>query len=59
MSKTDLMNDLYDAGLITLGAVAVSMVSKKLVKDDLGVPSTAQRVLKLAAAIGGGSCWWA
>ena len=47
------MNELYDAGLITLGAVVVS--SKKLTKDDLGVPSTAQRILKLAAAIGAGS----
>lgn len=49
------MNELYDAGLITLGAVAVSMASRKLAKDDLGVPSTAQRILKLAAAIGVGS----
>ena len=49
------MNELYDAGLITLGAVAVSMASKKLTKDDLGVPSTAQRILKLAAAFGAGS----
>ena len=31
------------------------MVSKKLVKDDLGVTSSTQKVLKLAAAVGGGA----
>lgn len=55
MTKKDLLNGLYDAGLITLGAVAVSMISKRLLKDDLAVPSTPQRILKLAAAVGAGS----
>ena len=49
------MNELYNAGLITLGAVATSMITGKLMNDDLGVTSTTQRVLKLAAAVGGGS----
>ena len=49
------MNELYNAGLITLGAVATSMVSKKLMKDDLGVTSSSQRILRLAVAVGGGS----
>ena len=40
------MNELYNAGLVTLRAVETSMVSKKLAKDDLGVTSSAQKVLK-------------
>ena len=55
LSKNEVMNELYNAGLVTLGAVATSMVSKKLAKDDLGVTSSAQKVLKLAAAVGGGA----
>ena len=49
------MNELYNAGMITLGAVATSMASKKLMKDDLGVTSSSQRILRLAVAVGGGS----
>ena len=49
------MNEPYNAGFITFGAVATSMVSRKLMKDDLGVTSSTQRTLKLAAAVGGGS----
>ena len=55
LSKNDVMNEIYNAGLITLGAVATSMVSRKLMKDDLGVSGTTQRILKLAAAVAGGS----
>ena len=55
LSKNEVMNELYNAGLITLGAVATSMVSRKLAKDDLGVPNSTQIILKLAAAVGGGS----
>ena len=55
LTKNEVMNELYNAGLVTLGAVATSMVSKKLAKDDLGVASSAQKVLKLAAAVGGGA----
>ena len=55
LSKNEVMNELYSAGLITLGAVATSMVSKKLAKDDLGVTNSTQRILKLAAAVGGGA----
>ena len=54
-SKNELMNELYNAGLVTLGAVATSMIRRKVVKDDLGVTSTTSRILRLAAAVGGGS----
>ena len=55
LSKNELMNELYNAGLVTLEAVATSMITRKLGKDDLGVTSTTSRVLRLAAAVGGGS----
>ena len=55
LARNDVMNTLYNAGLITLGAVATSMVSKKLMKDGLGVIGSTQGVMKLAATVGGGS----
>ena len=55
LSKHEVMKEIYNAELITLGAVATSMVSRKLTKDGLGVTSSAQSILKLAAAVGGGS----
>ena len=42
LSKIEVMNELYNAELVTLEAVATSMVSKKLVKDDLGVTGSTQ-----------------
>ena len=55
LTKEELMNEVYIAGLITLGAVGVAVTSKKLFRDDFGVPTTAQRVFKLVAAVGGGA----
>ena len=55
LSKNEVMNELYSAGLITVGAVITSTVSRKLMKDGLGVTNSAQSILKLAAAVGGGS----
>ena len=52
LGKNDVMNTLYNAGLITLGAVTTLMVSRKLMKDGLGVTGSTQGV---AAAVGGGS----
>ena len=55
VSKEDLLNEAFDAGLITLGAVGVGIASKKVIKDGLGVPSTPVGVIKLALAVAGGS----
>ena len=55
LSKNEIMNELYNAGLITLGAVATSMASRKLTKDGLGVTNSTQGALKLPAAVGGGA----
>ena len=53
LTKEEILNGLYNAGLITLGAVGVSMASQKILKDDLGVTRSSQRVLRLVAAVGG------
>ena len=53
--KKDLMNELYDATLITIGVVAVSMVSKKAIGEQLGTPTIMKGTLKLAAAVGTGT----
>ena len=55
LSKNEVLNEVYNAALVTLGAVATSMASKKLMKHDLGVTSSTQKVLRLIAAVGGGS----
>ena len=55
LDKTEVMNGIYNAGLITLGAVATSIATKKLVKEDLGVSSSSRSILKMAAAVAGGS----
>ena len=55
LEKTEVMNEIYNAGLITLGAVATSVASKKLVKEDLDVSSSARSILRMAAAVAGGS----
>ena len=49
------MSQVFDAGLITLGAVGISMVSKKAMGDSLGVPSTPIGILKMTAAIASGT----
>ena len=45
LTREEILNGLYNAGLITLGAVGVSTASQKLLKDDLGVTRSTQRVL--------------
>ena len=55
MDKNLVMNTVYNAGLITLGAVGTSMASKKLTKYELGVSSSTQGIFKLMLAVGGGS----
>ena len=43
---------LYDAAVLTVGAVGVSFASRKLTKDTLGVPMTLGGSAKLALAFG-------
>ena len=55
LSKEEVFNAAYNAGLFTLGAVSVGFASKKITKDGLGVPTSPMPLVKLAAAIAGGS----
>ena len=43
---------LYEAAILTVGAVAVSAASRKLTKDTLGVPMTLNGYVKLTLAFG-------
>ncbi len=43
---------LYDAAVLTAGAIGVSYVSRKLTKDTLGVPVTLKGAAKLVIAFG-------
>ncbi len=53
MSKAkEYGEQLYDAAVLTVGAVRVSYASKKLTKDTLGVPMTLNSAVKLALAFG-------
>ncbi len=53
MSKTkEYGAQLYDAAVLTVGAVGISYASRKLTKDTLGVPMTLNGAAKLALAFG-------
>ena len=48
----DYKKQLYNAALITLGATAVGLASKKAVGTPLGTPETLKGALKLGIAVG-------
>ena len=53
MSKAnEYREQLYEAAVLTVGAVGVSYASRKLTKDTLGVPMTLGGSAKLALAFG-------
>ena len=53
MSKSNEYGaQLYDAAVLTAGAVGVSFASRKLIKDMLGVPMMLSQSAKLALAFG-------
>jgi hypothetical protein len=52
MSKESKMTrEVYDAVLLTAGAVVVSMASKKIFKEPLGTPENVKGMLKLAVSV--------
>ena len=51
----DLKKELYDAALITTGATAVGLVSRKAAGTPLGTPETLKGALKLGVAVGLGA----
>ena len=52
MNRKEVMNELYDATLISFGAVVVPMVSKKGLGQKLTMAENLISTLKLAAAVG-------
>ena len=52
MNRKEVMNELYDSTIITLGAVGVGMITRKVISDGLSTPSSLVPTLKLAAAVG-------
>ena len=53
MSKSkEYGEQLYDAAVLTVGAVGVSYASRKLTKDTLGVPMTLGGSAKLVLVFG-------
>jgi uncharacterized protein YpuA (DUF1002 family) len=51
--KKEVINDLYNAALVTAGVAGLSMVSKKAFGESLGAPMTLKGALKLTAGIAG------
>ena len=49
-SKKELMNEAFDALIVTTGVVGLSMATKKLLGEKLTDASTAKDVAKLAVA---------
>ena len=50
--KKDLKKELYNAALITAGATAVGLASRKVAGTPLGTPETLKGALKLDVAVG-------
>ena len=55
LSKDEIVKMAYDASLTTLGAVPIGVITKKLLKTDLGVPMSGMGIIKMAGAIAGGT----
>ena len=48
LTKDEIVETFYTAGLATLGAVGVGYASRKLTRDGLGIPTTLMPIAKLA-----------
>jgi hypothetical protein len=52
-TKKEVINELYDATLLTTGVVAVSYLAKTVAGKSLGAPMTMEGAAKLAVAVAG------
>jgi hypothetical protein len=52
-TKKEVINELYDATLLTTGVVGVSYLAKKVAGKSLGAPMTLEGAAKLAVAVAG------
>ena len=50
-----MANEVYNAVLVTAGAVGVSMISKKVLKEPLGTPENVKGFVKLAVSVSASS----
>ena len=55
LSKDEITETFYTAGVTTLGAVGIGVASRKLTRNGLGIPTTPMPIAKLAVAAAGGS----
>jgi hypothetical protein len=52
-TKKEVINELYDATLLTTGVVGVSYLAKKVAVKSLGTPMTLEGTATLAVAVAG------
>ena len=52
-TKKEVINELYDAALLTTGFVGVSYLAKTVAGKILGAPMTMEGAAKLAVAVAG------
>ena len=50
-NKSKMGGEVYDALILTAGAIGISMASKKLLKEPLGTPESAKGMMKLAVSV--------
>ena len=53
MQEKEIMNELYDATMVTVGVVGLSMLSKKILKEKLTDATDFRDIAKLAAGVAG------
>ena len=53
MNEKEIMNELYDATLVTVGVVGLSTLSKKILKETLTDATDFCDIAKLAAGVAG------
>ncbi|CAB4004640.1 Hypothetical predicted protein [Paramuricea clavata] len=54
-TKKELVQDLYDAALLTSGVVGISYAAKMIAGKSLGAPMTLEGAMKLGVAVAGSS----
>jgi hypothetical protein len=50
-TESKMSKEVYDAVLLTAGAVGISMASKKILKEPLGTLENVKGMLKLAVSV--------
>ena len=53
MQEKEIMNELYDATMVTVGVVGLSMLSKRVLKEKLTDATDFKDIAKLAVSVAG------